>query len=129
MGFTDEYLMRCWRGRSLWRGKPAKPGDWYLTGDPLRLELVGVQETGKAVFAAANIAYVPDADDLLELLDNQVRAAGGYPAQKSLTIRYDAEGLWNLDVEYAECLTHVRKQESIHSLLVSAFFGMAQRIE
>jgi hypothetical protein len=129
VGFTEEYLMRCWRGRSLWRGKPAKPGDWYLIGDPLRLELVVVQEPGKAVFAAADIAYVPDADDLLELLDNQVRAAGGCPARKSLTIKYDAEGLWNLDVEYADSSTHVRKQESIHSLLIYAFFGMAQRIE
>jgi len=34
------------------------------------------------------IAFVPDADDLLELLDNQVMAHGVGPAQKSLTIAY-----------------------------------------
>jgi hypothetical protein len=77
-------------------------------------------------FHSDAIAFAPDADDLLELVDNQIRAAGGDPATKTLTIRYDSEGLWSLDIEYAGKSAHVRGQESLHSLLLYALHQVAQ---
>jgi len=127
MGFTDVYLTRCWENRSMWAHKPTYVGDWYLTGDPPELKVVGPHDAGGVSFANSEIAFVPDADDLFELFDNQVEAAGANPVEKSLTIRYSPESLWELDVEYGDNSSHVRGQESLHSLLMYALFVLAQR--
>jgi hypothetical protein len=126
MGFANEYLARCWKLRRNWPTKSAKVGDWYLSGDPLELKLVGKAEVGRVDFANGEIAFVPDADDLLELLDNQLRAFGFDPADKTMTIRYDPEGQWQLILEYGDRETHVGKQDSFHSLLLYLIAGMAQ---
>ena len=128
MGFTSKYLERCYISRGLWKTKSTYPGDWYLAGDPLDLHLVGESDVERVDFHSGAIAFVPDADDLLELVDNQIRAAGGDPATKALTIRYDPEGLWSLDIEYGGKSTHVRGQESVHSLLSYALYLMAQPV-
>jgi hypothetical protein len=126
MGFTNEYLQRCWKGRKMWAGKKTRPGDWFLTGDPLELSLVGVGDARIVDFRDDALAYVPDADDLLELLDNQLKATGADPATKTLSLRYDPVNHWSLDIEYADGSTHAVMQESIHSLLLYALHLMAQ---
>lgn len=125
MAFTTEYLERCWGCRGMWRAKKTYPGDWYLAGDPLELHLVGEADVERVDFHSGAIAFVPDTDDLLELVDNQIRAAGGDPATKTLTIRYDPEGLWSLEIEYADQSTCGVGQESVHSLLLYALHLMA----
>lgn len=68
MGFTIDYLKLCWIGRELWTGKSTQEGDWYLVGDNLDLRIVGRAELDAISFAESNIAYVPDTDDLLEII-------------------------------------------------------------
>jgi hypothetical protein len=126
MGFTNEYLQRCWKSRKMWTGKKAHLGDWFLTGDPLELSVVGVGDARVVDFRDDAFAYVPDADDLLELLDNQVKAAGADPAMKTLNLQYDPARHWTLDIEYADASTHAGMQESIHSVLLYALHLMAQ---
>jgi len=126
VAFTSKYLERCWSRRDLWKTKSTHPGDWYLAGDPLELHLVGESDAERVDFHSDAIAFVPDADDLLELVDNQIRAAGSDPARKALTIRYDPAGLWSLDIECTGKSSHVGGQESVHSLLLYALYLMAQ---
>jgi hypothetical protein len=77
-------------------------------------------------FANGETAFVPDSDDLLELLDNQLRAFGFDPANKTMTIRYDPERQWHLMFEYGDRETYAAKTDSIHSLLLYLIAGMAQ---
>lgn len=125
MAFTAQYLERCWKGRGRWRGKQTYPGDWYLAGDPPQLHVVGEAEVAQVDFHSADIAFVPDTDDLLELINHQIRASGGDPAKKSLTIQCDSAGVWSLIIEYGNRRTGVARQESIHSLLLYALYQMA----
>jgi hypothetical protein len=71
------------------------------------------------------IAFVPDADDLLELLDNQVMAHGVGPAQKSLTIAYTPADHWHIAMACGDMTTVVSGQESLHAALMAAFFQVA----
>jgi hypothetical protein len=118
MGFSDEYLRLCWRGRSLWPKKTTCLGDWYLAGDPLELRIVADSDVDTVSFSDPAIAYVPDTDDLLELIDNQIRAGGGNPTDKSLTITYKPNTGWGLEVDYGDSTTIGAKHDSIHSLLL-----------
>jgi hypothetical protein len=127
MGFTGDYLERCWKRRAVWRGKKAFPGDWYLAGDPLELRLVGEAETTSMDFQSDEVAFVPDADDLLELIDNRLKTAGADPAEKSITVAYDPDKLWSIDIRYGDGSRYnARNQESIHSGLLYALQVMAQ---
>jgi hypothetical protein len=59
------------------------------------------------------IAFVPTADNLFELIDNQVRAAGVGPGAKSITLKYGPMHQWSVDIEYRDCSTHARRQYSV----------------
>ncbi|MGD0576387.1 MAG: hypothetical protein ABSB61_13655 [Anaerolineales bacterium] len=126
MGFREEYLQRCWNGRRMWAGKKTHTGDWYVTGDPPELKLVGEGEAGAVDFHDDAFAYVPDADDLLELLDNRIKAGGADPAMETLSLRYDPASHWCVDVEYGDNSTHAVKQDFIHSALLYALYLKAQ---
>ncbi len=126
MGFTTTYLEMCWKGRELWSGKSTQEGDWYISGAPLELSVVGHSELEKISFSDSSIAFVPDTDDLLEIIDNQIEYLGSNPEEKVLKIEYNPDGGWELKVEYGDYETVARGQESIHSLLVQAMFQMAR---
>ena len=126
MGFTVEYLKRCWKSRQTWTGKNTFEGDWYLAGNPLELQIVGHAEVGAISFADSSIAYVPDADDLLEIIDNQITDSGSDPEEKVLRIDFNPDDGWAIRVKYADTENVAMGQESIHSLLVQVMFQMAQ---
>ena len=125
MGFTEAYLEHCWHNRRRWSRKRTQPGDWYLGGTPLQLHVVGDTDPQGVTFAAEDIACVPDADDLLELLDNQVGAHGTDPAQKSLTITYTPADHWRIDIACGDGTTVAGGHESLHAALTAAFFQLA----
>ena len=125
MGFTAAYLEQCWHQRRLWCRKHARPGDWYLAGHPLQLHVASDADHPGVDFSAEDLAFVPDADDLLELLDNQVTAHGVDPAQKSLTISYTPTDHWHIEIACGDLATVVSGQESLHAALTLAFFQLA----
>ena len=125
MGFTSTYLERCWQSRKNWSRKRTNPGDWYLTGDPLELKLAGLVEENPVEFSSDEVAFVPDTDDLFELIDNQVAARGIDPKQKTITISYTPADQWQLRIDYGEWSTVAVRHESIHSLLAYALIQMS----
>jgi len=122
MGFSETYLERCWHARRLWSRKRTTPGDWYLGGHPLQLHIVGDADPQGVHFAAEDLAFVPDADDLLELLDNQVAAHGTDPAQKALAISYNPDDQWRIEIACGDRTTVAGGHESMHAALTVAFF-------
>ncbi len=126
IGFTVEYLKRCWKSRQTWTEKNTFEGDWYLAGDPLELQVVGHSDLDAISFADSSIAYVPDTDDLLEIIDNQITDFGGDPEEKVIRIDYNPDDGWSIRVKFADAETVAMRQESIHSLLVQVMFQMAQ---
>ena len=68
MGFREEYLQRCWKGRRMWAGKKTHTGDWYVTGDPPELKLVGEGEVGGGCEAALGVHWQSDEPDDLRFM-------------------------------------------------------------
>lgn len=126
MGFTAAYLEQCWHARRFWSRKRARPGDWYLGRHPLQLHVVGDADPPGVHFAAEDTAFVPDADDLLELIDNHVAAQGADPAQKSPTISYTPADHWRIEIACGDGITVVSGQESLHAALTVALFQLAK---
>ena len=124
MGFTAVYLEQCWHNRRLWSRKRTTPGDWYLALNPPQLQVASDADQPGADFAAEEIAFVPNVDDLLELLDNQVTAHGVDPAQKTLTITYTPADHWRIEMVCGDMTTVVSGQESLHAALTVAFFQL-----
>ena len=125
MGFTAEYLERCWHNRRTWSRKRTTPGDWYLALNPPQLRVASDADQPGIQFSAEDIAFVPDADDLLELIDNQVGAQGTDPAQKSLTITYTPADHWRIEIACGDMTTVAGGHESLHAALTAAFFQLA----
>ena len=125
MGFTSTYLERCWHNRKNWLRKRTSPGDWYLAGDPLELNISGQAEENPVDFSSDEVAFVPDTDDLFEFIDNQIAARGIDPEQKSITISYTPADQWHIRIDYGDWSTVAVRQESIHSLLAYALIQMS----
>jgi hypothetical protein len=98
------------------------PGGSYLAGYPFQYHVVGDADPQGVHFAAEDSAFVPDARDLLELLDNQVTAHGSDPAQKSLTITYTPAHHWGIEITDGNWAVVVSGHETIHAVLPAAFF-------
>jgi hypothetical protein len=128
MSFSAEYLKWCWEHRSIWSKKETCVGDWYLTGDPLDLHLVGEGEEGSVSFSNPQFAFVPDADDLFELVDNQIKFLGVDPGTKVLSIHYDPENRWHMTIEYDDGISFAQRKESLHSMLIGIIHALAARV-
>ena len=127
MTFSEHYLGLCQGNRALWSKKKTMVGDWYMSLDPPRLGVVSEIDVDSIDFSRDDLLYIPDTDDLLELLDNQIAALDGSPVHKTLQIRYDMEERWSMEIETSKQRSVVRGQECIHSLLLRAVFQMSVR--
>ena len=125
MGFTAAYLEQCWHRRRLWSRKRTQPGDWCLAVNPPQLHVASAVDQPGVDFSAQDLAFVPDADDLLELIDNQVAAQGADPAQKRLTITYTPADHWRIEITCGDGTTVAGGHESLHAALTVAFFQLA----
>lgn len=128
MSFSEHCLGLCQANRALWSKKKTMVGDWYMSLNPPGLGVVSEIDVDSIDFSRDDLVYVPDIDDLLELLDNQIAELEGSPMHKILQIRYDMEERWSMEIETSKQRSVVRRQECIHSLLLRAVFQMlAQR--
>ena len=125
MGFTAAYLEQCWHQRRLWCRKRTQPGDWYLAVNPPQLHVASAVDHAGVDFSAQDLAFVPDADDLLELIDNHVAAQGADPAQKRLTITYTPADHWHIEITCGDGTTVAGGHESLHAALTVAVFQLA----
>ena len=125
MGFTAAYLEQCWHTRRIWSRKRTQPGDWYLAVNPPQLHVASAVDHAGVDFSAEDIAFVPDADDLLELIDNHVAAQGTDPAQKRLTITYTPADHWRIEITCGDGTTVAGGHESLHAALMAAVFQLA----
>jgi hypothetical protein len=85
MSFTAEYLQRCYNTGKRGTGKVTKVGDWYIDLATGRFDVVSEGEETTIEFQSGRYIFVPDADDLLELIDCHVKAWGCDPNAKRLT--------------------------------------------
>ncbi len=122
--FTVDYLRMCLSQRAQWSGKDAVLGDWYIDLVANDGDVVSRKDLGWVDFSSGRCAYVPDADDLLEFMDIQIRAWGDEPEKKQLKITYDPEDKWKVEIHYAGRITFAARQNSIHECLYRAFWQM-----
>ena len=125
--FSANYIQDSWKRRNVWLGKKAIVGDWYLELTDTGVELRIVDETtaDTDVFFRKTTAFVPDTDDLLELVDNQIRAWHENPAQKTMKIVRNSDGNWCMEVEYGKKVTYIGKADSLQALLMHTIIQMS----
>jgi hypothetical protein len=123
MAFSESYLRRCFDEAFRWAGKKTELGDWYvhLTSG---LDVVSRSDLSSIRFNDPDIIFIPDTNDLLELMDNQIRAWGFDPKQKSLRIQHDPQVGWCVIVEWGGRITEAVKCDSIHMALLNAVWQM-----
>jgi len=85
--FTEEYILFCWKNRHLFPNKKAKVGDWYLNTEFQTLSVLSKTD----IFDSApdSLVYIPDLDDLLELLNNQIIFTGENPDDSQIKINQE----------------------------------------
>lgn len=123
MAFSQEYLMRCFDDQPRWSGKQTELGDWFVHLKE-GIDVISRKDLKRIEFSSPDVIYIPDTDDLLELIDNQVAAWGDDPRKKKLEISCDSEGKWSVMVQYAGRITEAVQAESIHMALLEALWQM-----
>lgn len=119
MGFSREYLQQCVDGRKRWAGKEAQHGDWHFDAKRQVIDVAAIDMVPGVEYKSGRFVYIPDANDLLEFIDNQVGAWGFKPEEKRLTISYEPDKRWKVSVTYGNRLTEARGA-SIHEALLRA---------
>lgn len=117
MLFSEAYWMRCFDGAGLWADKPAALGNRYVNMQTPGLDAVSKRDLQSVKFSDPNTIFVPDTDDLIELMDNQIAAWGFDRAQKRLKIEYRPEKGWSVSVEYGGLISDATSIDSIQMAL------------
>lgn len=123
MSFSQKYLEKCFGLRSRWRRKRTQIGDWYLDSKRISLGVAAESDLARIRFSDDFMTYIPDIDDLMELIDLQVAAWGDDPRTKKMDLKYEPERGWTAVVEYAERTT-MAVGESLHATLLVLYFQM-----
>lgn len=122
MAFSETYLMKCLDVAPRWTGKETTLGDWYVRLQS-GVDVVSTKDLALVQFSDPETIFIPDAEDLLELMDNQIAAWSFDPAQKKLRIEYEPQSGWCVTVEYGGRITRA-VGESIHVALLHAVSQM-----
>jgi hypothetical protein len=123
MGFTREYLDLCHRWRDMFNNKEPKYGDWYgnLSAEQMRI----FTGTSELKYGSSDCFYIPDLDDLFELLHCQVGAIQQLSEpQMQINVSFDNVRLWEANIEVDGRITYVFKSESLHEALLKALAQM-----
>jgi hypothetical protein len=124
MAFSEAYLMRCFDDAPRWASKKTNLGDWYVhlkSG----IDVVSRKDMASVQFSDPDTIFIPDTDDLLELIDNQIQAWESDPKQKTLRIEHDGHQGWSVTVEWGGRIAEATNGESIHMALSNALCQMA----
>jgi hypothetical protein len=120
--FTQEYILFCCNYRHLFSNKKAKVGDWYL--DTKLQTLAVLSETDNFDSISDSVVYIPDLDDLFELLNNQITFTGASSEQCLIKINQE-KGKWSMEIHQPAGITFIGEKESLHLALFRALFQMS----
>ncbi len=123
MSFAPEFVRDCIRNRRRWAGKPTLLGDWYVDLERHAVDVVNEASRTTVKFDAEGFVYVPDMDDLLELVDSQIAAWGFKAEEKRLSLSYTPDKQWAVSIGYGSRLTQARGA-SVHEALMAALQQM-----
>ena len=128
--FSEKYLEYCFFNGINWIGKLTLVGDWFIDMKKIKLNVVSQDMIDKIDFSSGKYAYVPDLDDLFELIDNQIVAWGNKADDKKIKIEYK-DGKWKIEVWYQRpknkekgYVTTYVSGESLHKALSNAITQM-----
>jgi hypothetical protein len=87
--FSPKYLQLCHADKANWANRQPCLGDWYIDWERKIVDVISLNTLNQVDLRSARYTYLPGADDLLELMDNPIRAWGDDPERKELRITYD----------------------------------------
>jgi len=119
VAFSQHCLMRCFDDAPRWASKDTALGDCYVHLQS-GANIVSRDDLLTVRFSDTNMVFIPDTDDLLELMDNQIAAWGFDPSPKQLRIGYEPDHGWRIEVEYGGRIMESTGGESVHTALLNA---------
>lgn len=122
---TAEYVQFCRQNSRSWEDKTPCLGDMYVDWKRETLDAISQDTLGQIEYRSGRYTYLPSVDDLLELIDNQIRAWGDDPTNTSLRITFDPQKKWCAEIRYAGRITLASGQRSLEELL---YRGMTQMV-
>jgi len=114
----------CLENREQHKNKRPLIGDWYVDCEAATPWKVLARP--EDIESLSELAFwVPDLDDLFELLNNQIRFAGDDPAETDITLKSEA-GEWRLEVVFPDgILTKVGPHDSPHETLWKSLYCLS----
>jgi len=128
MGFSTEYLRACIELRPRLSGRKAVLGDWYIDLRDEVLDVVSRASLEEVEFSSGCYAWVPSADQLFDLVDNQIRAEGFDPSRKVQLLMYKPEEGWKFQTRISGCFTIAFAKDSLQSALAKGWLQSAIRV-
>jgi hypothetical protein len=113
--FTADYLLFCSENQAYYAKKRPLIGDWYLDEEARTLKVLAGPDDIASLSPSA--FFVPDLDDLFELMDAQLRFIGSEPGECKITVLKE-DGKWSLEIRHPDgIITNFGRHESLHSTL------------
>jgi hypothetical protein len=124
--FSDAYLELCYRRRHHFRRRVPIVGDYFLDSTEQKLLLV-TSDTQIRDLESDNLAFVPDLDDLFEVIDEQLKSHGPDTTANDLRIARK-EGKWTVELDLPEVTIYIAPKESLHSALLATLLQFSGTI-
>lgn len=122
--FTREYLELCFQEKGWWKQK-AVIGDWYADWTPPGdVDVVSEDKLDQIEYTSGRYSVIPDVDDLLDFMNQQIKAWGDDPNARRFKLTYDTQDKWCCEIRYAGRITFCANQNSIHEVLYKALKQM-----
>ncbi len=123
MGFSERYLQLCFSKQRMARNKECQKGDWYVDIESSDLRVAA--QFGEVDYSKGDAIYIPDLDDLLELLSNSLQVICGSADDHVLEITSHPENGWSINLHHRKGLTVVPKADSLHTALFIALLQLS----
>ena len=123
--FDAKYIARNIVARDFWKSKRTFPGDWYIYLEDFKMDVVSQDTVNRVDFSSSSFAYIPDLDDLMELINNQIEGWGDKSEESKIKIEYNpAKRTWWVEIRYAMRITRCWGN-SMHEALQNAWLQMS----
>jgi hypothetical protein len=124
MKFKTDYILSCLKNKDRFKNVTPKYGDWY--GNVSTKRVLVVTSPKDITYGTPESFYVPDLNDLFQLMDNQVCAIQEKEKpEMKVTFSTDSESPWKLDLELPSgSITMISKAGSPHEALLQGLIQL-----
>ena len=128
--FSEKYLIHCFKDAFRWENRPAFVGDMFADFEKKKVNAVSKDMVNKIDFSSDKYAYIPNLDELIDCIDDQIKRLGGKVEDKKVKLEYENKK-WKMEIHYQringnekESLITEGSDESLHEVLIGVLLQM-----